>query len=251
MSINPDAQITIGAPRSILWAELKSYSFAIDQQDERIKAITKEMYGNWADTNWLDYWMDSYFGKPRIAGESDADYFARAKYEILSHRCNNAAMARLVKHALGIDVTIVDAYPTAVTPQEKRDRTGRFFLSMVLAANTTAQGLLDIRTKVSGVIERVRAAGTEFILQSLSLTPSVSNDTATVVESYTLKTTVNVGEAITDGLIFFGAKWKFGKDDTHGHELHFKMNPGIHEQAQVTVKNSSDGSTASYASYGG
>lgn len=106
-----DGTVKLQYPTSVLHSELKTYGFVIDEQTQHISQAERELYMDTADGMWQDYWIRDHFGINRLDGEIDDQYFDRAKYEILSIKLNNKALEKLISHASGIKVSVVDLAP--------------------------------------------------------------------------------------------------------------------------------------------
>lgn len=66
-----------------------------------------ELYFKYAKETWLDLW-GGYFGYGRISSETDTEYFTRTIQEIISIKCNNKALMKLLKDSVSYFVDIRD-----------------------------------------------------------------------------------------------------------------------------------------------
>lgn len=233
-------------PQSILYKEFQVYSWELDDQASRIKSLNNDLYMHSATDTWLEYWLNDHFNIPRYQSETDAEYFTRAKYEIIALKVNNKALENLVFNALGVKVRILDAYPlrSELTPQDQPSAAGRFVLDMSIPnalSTADAQELID---RVKAIVRKYRAAGTDFINAlrkyeaPLETQPTAESMTATIGMP-------DIEEGPRPGLIYVGAGWRVG---TPG--LVVGTNDGIKEQILVKKLNS-DGTLAAQYLYGG
>ena len=94
-------------PTSLLWAELRSSGWVLDELAEDVSNAEKQLYLDKASGRWLDDFND-YFDVERFEGESDADYLKRGVAEVTSLRLNNKAIEILLWETLGIEADVLD-----------------------------------------------------------------------------------------------------------------------------------------------
>jgi hypothetical protein len=157
-------------PNSLLWAEMQTYGWTLDEQSERLRQLTKQLYLHTADTDWLEYWTKDHFGKPKLVGETDQEYQRRAIQEIVAANQNNKALEILVEGALaGSTCDVIDsaADPDARLPDGTRPFTWfKVLVGFDLNSNNIYfDGKYD---KAIGLITKGKAAGTRLEYLELS-----------------------------------------------------------------------------------
>lgn len=191
---------------SVLWAWLESAATELRAARLAIEQMLLQLSTTTASDVWLDE-LGSYYGVPRLVGEFDASYGPRIIAEVLRPRGNNVAMEVAIKVFTGQDteVTDADAFTELATPRFNGAWTfnGAFNFD---AETTPLYGLFDVRygydlenggsflefqTVITGLINRLRDAGTQ--LRSLTLTGSSLTDQVAAVVDGILTLAVHVG----------------------------------------------------------
>lgn len=240
---------TLDYPTSKLWQEMQTAAFDLEDQASRIQSAEQQMYFHSSDSDWLDYWANTYFGIERYSGESDIDYRARAVKELLRPTQNNIALENIVKEAMGVDARILDAqkYVDEIPPPfTAADAYNRFLLDMAIPMemdDTEANILIE---RVKAIVRKHKAAGTDFLQTPLRKLNSPAEEVIPI-ETYALNITMNtIADTLQDGPIRVGAGWKVG---TPG--LKVGQNSAIKEQAMVQILLASNNNTISVHLIGG
>lgn len=95
--------------RSILWAHLKALDWELGTADLALAAMLRQLILPQAREFWADYW-GYYFGMPRLADETDADYTQRIIDEFYRARNNPVAMIKNVKRYTGADIELFEPW---------------------------------------------------------------------------------------------------------------------------------------------
>lgn len=236
-------------PKSLLWQEMQTSSFALTDQTERISNATNQLYFHSSDSDWLDLWADYYFSVERYLGETDSDYLSRAIKELMQPTQNNTALEMIVQSAFGMPVKIVDAMPYASElppPYLPTDARNRFLLDMAIPAEYTTDQATALIDKVKNLVRKYKSAGTDFIEVPLRkyFQPSES---ISPTEAYHVSISVGmITETLSPGPIKVGAGWKVG---TPG--LKVGTNDAVKEQANVQLLLSADSSVVAQYLIGG
>lgn len=188
-------------PQSLLWLELLTYAWALDDQRNRIEALNAEMYLDTADGNWLDAW-GSYFGTARLSGEVDQKYCARIVREVTYPNQNNKALEQLVDYFFSdyytpsplVDCNVDDAHGTrgnlhyngmiSHNGQYLHNgdiiRTFAQFLASVWCELSSTDNTVEQMIGSRAVIDRKKSAGTnyDFFIRALIEIPSGTPATA-------------------------------------------------------------------------
>jgi len=92
---------------SLLYEWLEAMARELTDARLQIVEMLKQMAITTAALEWIDEW-GGYFGIPRDAGESDADYGPRIVEEVLRVRSNNRALEDEIQRITGYKVDVVD-----------------------------------------------------------------------------------------------------------------------------------------------
>lgn len=166
---------------SLIWAYLEAAAVELKAAKAQIPEALNQMSITTAEEGWLDE-LGNFYGVPRQQGEDDTSYGTRIIAEVVRPRSNNVAMEKAISYYTGqvtkvTDVTVqgnlFPLYNGAVT----RNSAYKY------QAQTLPQyGLFDVEygydllgdadpsafaTRVAGIIDKLRAAGTH--LRALSL----------------------------------------------------------------------------------
>lgn len=232
------AGLTLSVPESIFYNEMRTYGWELDEQKKNIRDAERQMYMHSAEDDWLDYWCRDHFGISRLAGEADSSYLQRVVNDLARENQNNVALELIAKNALGVDITIHDAYPLrAELPPEYQDvAAGRFLLETGIPGDMTTEQAETLLETIRNVVRKHKAAGTDFIETALrkQLQP---NEPLSATEAMALNITATMADAFADGPIIYGSSWTYG---TPG--LVYGNNDAIKEQAVVTVRLAADNS---------
>jgi hypothetical protein len=149
-------------PTSQLWLEMQTYAWILDEQAERLRQLTKQLYLHSADTDWLDYWLQDFFGIPRDGAETDPIYQRRGINEIVSLNQNNIAIENLIEGSLtnGIPCQVIDsAIPSTRLIGGKRPLT--WFRVISVFDITGPEPFSANSDKVIRLVNKAKAAGTK------------------------------------------------------------------------------------------
>lgn len=166
-------------PMSQLWAEMQTYAWILEEQTQRLRQISKQLYFHSSDTDWLDYWANGYFGCVRNIEEQDEGYLRRAVQEIVAPNQNNIALENMVEKALeGSSCQVIDS---AADPDRliegKRPLT--WFQVLVGFNLDTGEVSFDGKTEQTlAIINRAKAAGTR--IEYFEMAGHLTAPTATV-----------------------------------------------------------------------
>lgn len=195
---------------SPLWAYLEAMAVELDAAGEQIREMLRQMSTRTAEGEWLDE-IGSYYGVPRLTGESDGAYGDRIIAEVLRPRSNNVAMEMAIKEFTGQAATVTDVVLfDGATPAYNSliQHNGLHFHSAVARP---IHGLFDVtigydlltggspaqfQQEAREIIGRLRAAGTH--LRALELAGSVILDAFPYAPGDNAVEPVSVGAAFSD-----------------------------------------------------
>lgn len=239
--------VLVHYPTSPLWTELSTYGWELDDQTERLKNAEGQLYLDTAEDKWLELWGNKYLGTPRVAGESDAAYATRIVQELLRPNQNNVALELILRDAMGVNATIIDAWPNKddLPVEQQSGARGRFLLDLAIDNNLTTQEANALIENCKAVIRRHKAAGTDFLETVLRKMVQLTETVATS-EAFTATITAAFNETYLPGGVRCGAAWRCGCPG-----LVSGTNDAIKEQIRVMVLNAGDNSLASQTLYGG
>jgi hypothetical protein len=246
-SHSPDSDPYLYYPENPLWHELATYGWELDDQARRLKTAEDQLYFDKAEGKWLDLWGKSYFGVPRLRNETDEQYGQRVIYEILRANQNNKALEIIVRDAIGVDVTILDAWPVRadLEPHLQTRAAGHFLLEMGIPNEMPPEEAILLIEKVKGVVRRHKAVGTDFF-ESVLRKLERPDDVVTTSEILAVLIATAFSEALQPGPIYCGAAWRCG---TPG--LKCGTNDAMKEQVYIAKILAADSTTESAALYGG
>lgn len=195
---------------SILWAWLEAVSLELVALRAEIPNMVDQMSVNTGSDVWLDE-VGGYYNVPRLGGESDQLYGPRIIAETLRPRSNNLAIANAISTYTGQPANVLDVttyggnfplYSGAITHNAAQTHS---------AGANPIYGLFDVeygydlvnagsiaafQAAVTGIVNRVRAAGTH--LRSLALKGSSIIDVFTApTDSSDFTAVLTVSEAFT------------------------------------------------------
>lgn len=238
---------TLGYPQSLLFAELRTVGWMLDEQAGRIKDAERQMYPHMSEGEWADYWCREMFGIPRDAGEEDAGYVVRTIHELIRPNQNNKALELIILEALGVETTILDAWPNRaeLEPSAQAKAAGHFLLDMAIdndLSTEAAQALID---RVKDLVRKHKAAGTDFLETVLSKLVNRMEALA-ADEAFTATVVVTLAETLLGGPVQVGAGWRVGAPG-----LVVGDNEALKEQIFVQKIINEGGAVESFALYGG
>jgi hypothetical protein len=237
---------SIGYHQSLLWSELKTCAWELDDQRSRIDDANRQLYLHSATGSWADEWGDL-FGTYRVTGESDDAFLGRAIAEAIRPRSNNVALENILQEAYGLTCTMRDALPNVaeLPPEEQAGAAGRFLLDLAIPNNLTPEEAQILIDRMKATVRKSKAAGTDF-LQTVLRKLNIVNEDMTLTETIGVTITDGINETFIPGAIICGTGWVCG---TPG--LLCGTNEAIKEQIVVKTILVADGSIVATGLYGG
>jgi len=237
---------SIGYHQSLLWSELKTSAWELDNQRDRIDDATKQLYLHSATGTWAEEWGDL-FGTYRVAGESDATFLNRAIAEAIRPRSNNVALENIIAEAFGMICTVRDALPNVaeLPPEDQAEAAGRFLLDLAVPNDLSAEEALLLIDRMKAVVRKNKAAGTDFLQTVLSKLNAISENVS-ITETVGASINAGIDDTFLPGAIICGTGWICG---TPG--LLCGTNDAIKEQIAVKTILVADGSIVATGLYGG
>lgn len=191
-----------------LYSYTGAQSVELVEAGRQVSNMLEQMNVVSADGDWLDV-HGSYLGVPRLVGELDAQYSPRIIAEVLRPRSNNVALEAAILAYTGQVTTVVDVVSyQSVTNAHDTSKNHNSEINYN-SSSTPVYGLFDVTTAydllsgsslsqfraiLSGIIDRIRSAGTQ--LRALNL------DAGTVVDTVTTPTdaisTLSLTAALSD-----------------------------------------------------
>ncbi len=242
-----DAGLQVSYLASVLGAEIQAYGIGLKDLSSNRALAEKQLYMHSAEEDWLDFWGRGYFGIDRYQGESDDDYSARVINEIVRPNQNNYALELIVLEALGIEISLRDAYPLREQlGAEMQGRTPwRFVLDMTLSNELSPEEAQAKVAKVKDLVRKHKAAGTEFFDGGIK-SGSSPVETVTATEALALVITVRVEESLLPGPIEYGTGWLYGVPG-----LVYGENEAIKEQIVIITREVATGDQVAIELHGG
>jgi len=203
-------------PTSLLWAEMQTCGWILDEQVERLRQLGKQLYFHSADSDWLDYWSKTYFGINRNHQESDDDYVRRAIHDIVALNQNNIALGNLIRETVtGYDCDVIDtpsetdalSYGGLITADGAQLYNGSLtaqYGMFSVAAQIEMEDqvpLAELSQKVREIVNRHKAAGTE--LRALDFKMETS-DSLTMAEHADVKLEQFASDTLPWGMRYDG-----------------------------------------------
>jgi hypothetical protein len=217
-------------------AELMTYGRALKEQRQRLSLAEKQLYMDTASGEWLDYWLQTFFGVRRYNAETDDEYSIRASAEMIKVTQNNQALAAIVTNGLGINCTVRDAeaYLADLSLEDQAKAPGHFILDLQIPNSKTPAEAETLIDRANALVRRYKSSGTAIFtgllkrwvkeLEQIAFSESLS---ATIRASFT--------ESLPGGSITFGSGFRFGPDG-----ILYDNNDPITEQAYIQVRAVSD-----------
>ena len=239
--------LSLGYPQNLLYHEIRTAGWLLDEQTGQIKSAERQMYMNTAEEAWLDYWARDFFGVARYVGESDEDYGKRTINELIRSTQNNKALELIILDALGVDTTILDAWPVRadLAPEDQPKAPGHFLLEMQIPNDLSPEEAQVLIDRIKDAVRKYKAAGTDF-METVLRQFVQQHETLTVGEAMAVAITATFSDEFKPGPIYCGAAWQCG---TPG--LYCGTNDAIKEQVVVRVLNAGDDSVEADYLYGG
>lgn len=163
---------TVQIATSPLWMLLATLARMKENRRRSLLSQVAQLNVRIATGEWADWWGAA-VGVDRLAGEPDPLYVLRLVGMTLEPNVNNVAMEQLLD-SLGYSSSVTDTTP------------GTFQVSAAFPANPP-YGYLYTQAQITEIIDRIKAAGTQAVLDWL----------AAVTDAMTLSDSVSV---TTDGL---------------------------------------------------
>ncbi|SAK98607.1 hypothetical protein AWB80_07558 [Caballeronia pedi] len=174
---------------NVLWSYVDANANELEQAGQQIDQMLLQMSTTTASDMWIDE-IGDYYGVRRQAGELDDSYGPRIVAEVLRPKCNNVAIEMAISAYTGQSTTVTDAteygaafplYDSHITRNSaytynavSRPLYGRFDVvfgyDLLGGADPTS-----FKTTVQGIVNRIRAAGTQ--MRSLTLQSGAMSDT--------------------------------------------------------------------------
>jgi hypothetical protein len=168
-------------------------------------------------------------------------------YEVVRPNQNNRALEIILRDSLGIDATILNAWPNRddLPAEDQAKAPGHFLLDMSIANEMDPQEAQELIDLAKAVVRRHRAGGTDFLSTVLrKLVQTTENQV--MAETIAMLLTATFEESFQTGPIYCGAAWYCG---TPG--LFSGNNDAIKEQVAVRVLDATDDSITDQYLYGG
>jgi len=234
-------------PTSLLFQEMQTYGWALQDQSNRVKAAEKQLYMQTSEDDWLDFWGSQYFNTPRYNGESDTAYAQRITYQVIRATQNNVALSIIVQETLGVDCEILDAVPNIamLATEDVPKAPGRFLLNMGIDNNLTSDQATALIGQVQNIVRRYKAGGTDFLMSALRQLVQTT-ETITTVEDVLATINITLTDTLVPGPIRASAGWRASCPG-----LKAGMNDAIKEQIYIKTIVAADSSIAATALYGG
>lgn len=176
---------------SLVWAYMEAVGTELKAAKAQIPEAIKQMSIPSASSDWIDE-LGSYYGVPRLQGEGDTSYGARIIAETVRPRTNNVAIERAISYYTGQSVKVTDVTIYGPAFPKYNGAITRNSAYQYQPLSTPIYGLFDVQLGydllggtdqtafsaiVSGIVNRLRAAGTH--LRALSLQSSSLSDSFT------------------------------------------------------------------------
>jgi hypothetical protein len=176
---------------SLLWSFLSAAADQLRAVGAQIPNAIKQMTVTEASDDWIDE-LGGYYGVLRQQGESDASYGPRIIAEVVRPRCNNIAMEAAISLYTGQQTKVTDVVIYATAFPRYNSAIFRNSAYNYQLQSEPQYGLFDVEygydllggddlsdfaTRVRGIIEVLRAAGTH--LRGLLLKSGAISDTFT------------------------------------------------------------------------
>lgn len=257
---NPD----LSYPQALLWAEMQTYAWALDEQADRVALVEDQMYPTRAGAEWLDHWGKNWFGIPRETAETDGEYGPRFLWETMRPRCNNRALEIILENALGVKATVSDAYVFAgkslldfkygsgwkygtpglvygghpTIPGVPEDLYGYFLVELAVDSTLAPEVVETLIARGKAIANRYKAAGTK-ILDNISLVERLE-DLLYVRDLSRIEEAEDEGGEALGGPTQYGGAWVYGAP-----RLKYGTIDGVAEQIRSTVLDATDDSVLS------
>lgn len=231
-------------PTSILWTEMQTYGWALDEQATLLGLAEDQLSMDTAAEDWLDHWARDWFGVERMEGEADEAYAQRAIYEVIRPRANNIALSSIIKDAFGVDARLIDALPVAGSLSDPAQAPCHFLLEMSIPNDLSAAEAQALIDAIKALVRRYKAAGTDFLDGVIEKLNKILESVTVSDAGFQIEATVTLSETLLPGPIRYGDGWVYG---TPG--LLYGDNDPIKEQIVVQTLDTG-GATLSTALYG-